>query len=93
MYWIGYIGAFFLICRLIPITYEQIQTKGQTPINLLFLFLEGCASLFLGISSISYKMIPFIIANSCSLLNIFLIIFIQLYFKKKDNNNINENIV
>lgn len=90
MYWIGYVGAFFLICRLLPITYEQFQTKGKNPINPFFLLLEACASLFLGISSILYKIPPFIIANTCSLLNIILIVSIQFYFKKKDNA---ENIV
>jgi len=81
---LGYIGAFLLICRLFPIVYEQIYTNVS--INPFFLLLEAGACICLGITAIELQSYPFIIANSCSLFNIIIIICININKKKEDEN-------
>lgn len=74
---LGYIGAFFLMCRLIPVVYDVFTTDTQ--INVYFLILEGLACLFLGLKSIELQAYPFILANGCSLFSVLLIFGIYLY--------------
>ena len=78
---LGFIGASFLVLRFFPLLYEQIYAKKK--INLFFLILEGIASIFLGTSAIILNAYPMILANSISLLNIIIIIFVQLKLRLK----------
>lgn len=82
---LGYIGAFFLICRLLPVVYEAYATDKQ--INLYFLSLEGFACIFLGLKSLELHAYPFIIANGCSLLSILLIFGIYLHKRQRRSND------
>lgn len=74
---VGYIGAMFLICRLLPMLQDQI--KKTRPVNLYFLFLEACASTCLGTSAILLNAYPFIIANAFSFLATVFIIGLHVY--------------
>ena len=82
----GYIGAVLLICRLFPILQDQIKKKENA--NPYFLFLEGAASLCLGISAFQIRAYPFIIANTCTFINVLIIAYISVYRKICDDNEI-----
>ena len=77
---IGYVGAFLLICRLIPLVHQQL--KDEDKINFSFIILEGAACVCLGTSAVMLHAYPFIIANFFSLFNVLLITGIQYYRKK-----------
>ena len=82
----GYIGAFLLVCRLFPILQDQIKKKENA--NPYFLFLEGAASLCLGISAVTIRAYPFIIANTFSFINVIIIASISCYRKMYDNEEV-----
>lgn len=74
---VGYIGALFLICRLLPILHEQINNTRT--VNVYFVFLEAGASICLGASAILLNAYPFIIANIFSFLAAAFIICLHVY--------------
>lgn len=85
----GYIGAFFLICRLIPLIYETVKTDRQ--LNVFFILLEGSASLFLGIKAIQLRSYPFIIANSVSLSSIIFICIVHIIKQSRVDSSIQQH--
>ena len=77
---IGLIGAFLLSIKFIPMVYQQYN-DNKNEINFIFCIFEIGACIFLGISAIGIGSIPFIICNTISLLNIFILLFIYYYNK------------
>lgn len=77
----GFIGAFFLIIRLLPLLKEQLNKPSK--LNIPFLIIEYFACIFLGVSAILLKSISFIIANSVCFLNLSVLLLIQFKLRTK----------
>jgi uncharacterized protein with PQ loop repeat len=86
---LGYIGAFFLIMRLTPIIYDQLNKPSK--INLYFLGMEFIACVFLGSSAILIRSTPFIIANILSFINLMIIVSVQIRIRCFKSISHNEN--
>jgi len=85
----GFIGAFFLIIRLIPLLREQIYEPSE--LNISFLTIEYLACIFLGISAILIKSIPFIIANTICFINLSILLLIQFKIRNTQPNKLPNN--
>ena len=81
---LGYIGAFLLSCRFVPLVIDQFK-ENSTKINLLFLFMEFFACVFLGGSAILINSYPFIICNGASLICSGVILTKQIFLRLKEN--------
>ena len=57
----GYLGAFIMICRLIPLLRDQL--KNKRPVNSRFIFMELVGSVCLGVSAFLISAYPFIVLN------------------------------
>ena len=84
---LGYIGAFFLSCRFIPILYDQYKNSSQR-VNLYFLFLEFMACMLLGASAVLINSYPFILCNTASITCATCIIVNQLRIRCNERNQI-----
>ena len=82
---LGYIGAFFLSCRFVPILYDQYYNSTEI-INLYFLFLEFMACMLLGASAILINSYPFILCNGASITCASCLIVNQIRLRIKDRN-------
>ncbi len=80
---LGYIGAFFLSCRFVPILYDQYHNSSER-VNLYFLFLEFTACMLLGASAILINSYPFILCNATSLTCASCVIVNQIRLRLKD---------
>jgi lipid-A-disaccharide synthase-like uncharacterized protein len=76
---LGYIGAFFLSCRFVPILYDQYHNSTER-VNLYFLFLE------LGASAILINSYPFILCNGASVICASCVLVNQIRLRIKDRN-------
>ena len=86
--YIGFIGTFFLVVRLMPILHEQIHEPKE--INAYFIMCEFLACVFLGTSAILIQSLPFILANTLNMLNLLIIIFIQIKLRRNISENTEE---
>tara|TARA_B100000925_G_C21638724_1_gene316236 strand:- start:127 stop:390 length:264 start_codon:yes stop_codon:yes gene_type:complete len=81
---LGYTGAFLLSCRFVPLVIDQFKENNEK-INLIFLFMEFFACVFLGSSAILINSYPFIICNGVSLLCSGIVITKQIILRLKEN--------
>lgn len=73
----GILGSIGIALSLFPQTYKTIKTKDIQSISSYFIFITLLSSLFQLVFGIYYLIFPMIIANTCVLLNTFiLLIFI-----------------
>ena len=81
---LGYIGALLLSCRFVPLVIDQFKGNNEK-INLIFLFMEFFACVFLGSSAILINSYPFIICNGASLICSVIVLTKQIILRLKEN--------
>lgn len=91
---IGYIGSFMLSILLIPQIYTTYKTKNVEGLSSYFLFFEIITTLLWIIYGIGFLLegsldgLPIIIANSCMLISVLILLYLKSAFK---NNVSQEN--
>jgi uncharacterized protein with PQ loop repeat len=75
---IGIIGSILVAFSLIPQSYKSIKNNDTKSLSKSYLVITLFASIFMGIYSIYYVIIPMIIANSLVFTNIILLTFLAI---------------
>ena len=84
---IGYIGSFMLSILLIPQIYITYKTKDVNGLSSYFLFFEIITTLLWITYGIGFLLegsldgLPIIIANTCMLISVFILIYLKNKFK------------